>query len=659
MSRKRTALFLLVAILLAPAAFSQALEQVQVLVGSDRSALIKVHRTEGESDLSGNLKAGVDLAEGSSALRADLRLEDAEELGDGTVDAFLKMSAATTEMIGRLDLPMPAGDEGAPDRLDELAVTFETLTGQETQYARGELEIVSSSDKPLPTVTVDGTAEGSLESFSGTVDYSVTVSEEQAGEIPVSDLSLTLAEEAADTGEGETVTTTLTLSVTAPKGSQLEQQLRMAPGFRPMIEGRLRQLGLQVERIEIPPVEETESALTASATVAVRDLRRMLAERIDTAGPAMGRDTLMDPQAMSAALEKMMEPRLDTLAITMNVDGTRITGQVGGELTRLREFFAGYMNLVQTLAKEGTAPRAGDEAGESSPYMTAWQEVNMETTARSLEVLSESDMSFGGQGEFELSSADGKVNVDGELDLSVRNYEDYAEKARAAGLPVADTALVTADLRLTDADRLDGRVYAYSDVQLLTYYRTIVTEALARVDGAKDASSIVEEANLEDAAFSLNLDGQELEVRGYAQTTPLTRASRAIVEEVVPRFEGTPDGAYLDYTFRSDGAGEGDILVHATDFMPNRSAAEIREALDLPETADVQMDVAPAAVALPRVDRPRVRVSGRLASVRSSAQDLPGPGAGGGAGPNWMLIVGGLLVIVLIGVGLAARRRRL
>ena len=64
-------------------------------------------------------------------------------------------------------------------------------------------------------------------------------------------------------------------------------------------------------------------------------------------------------------------------------------------------------------------------------------------------------------------------------------------------------------------------------------------------------------------------------------------------------------------------------------------------------------------MALTRVERPAVEVSGELADVRSSARDrlaAGGPGGEGG-GPNWMLIAGGLLVVVLVGAGWAVARR--
>lgn len=272
----------------------------------------------------------------------------------------------------------------------------------------------------------------------------------------------------------------------------------------------------------------------------------------------------------------------------------------------------------------------------------------------------DSDLSFAGDGELNVSSADGTATVDGELTLNVDGYRDFAEKARAEGLPVADSGLATGSLRLTDAGRLGGEYYAYTDADVPGYYKSLVLEALSRTGAAEETSSLVEEASLEEAAFSLNLEGGELKVRGYSRTTPLTRASRALLRELKPELEGTPEGAHVDYTFRPDGTGEGDLLIRFSDFMPNRSAAEIRKALGLPETAGVQMDASPDAVTLTRVERPEVQPSAQLAGVRSSARELAARGpAGEERGlPSWMLIAGGVAVVALLAVGWAVARQR-
>lgn len=659
MSRHKTVLSFLIpallaaAVLLAPDALSQALEQIQVLVGEDRTAVIRIHPADGDSGLSGNVKASADLTGGRSAVRGDLQLIDAEELDGGMVDALLKMSGKSMEMIGKADLSVP---DDAGDVPDELDVSIESVTARERSYAEAELTLVGPADEPGPTLVVDGTMEGSFEALSGTLDYSVTLSDQEASEIPVTELSLSLAEEASGTGESETVTTTQTLSLTAPKGTRLAQQLRMAAQSRALIEQRLRMLNLQVESLELPPVEETESAVSARATIAVRDLRGTLSQFIDRARPAMARDTSIDPRVMSASLETMLAPRLDTLAFTMSVDGTTVSGQLGGEISRLSDFFAAYMDFVRVLVEQSAAAREEGESGDPPPYLMAIGEANLELGARSLQIATESDMSFTGDGKLELSSADGERNVDAELTLDVDGYEDFAERARAAGLPAADTALITADLHLTENRRLDGQFYFYSNSGPQAYYKMLVTEALARVGDAEGASSIVEEATLEDAAFSLNLEGRDLNIRGYTRSTPLARASRTILAELVPGVEGTPDGAYLDVTFNADGTREGDVLIRATDFMPNRSAAEIREALDLPETAVVRMDASADELALPTVEQPDIQISGELAGIQTSAQELFASRRGEDGALPWLLIAGALLLVALVGVGWATRR---
>lgn len=653
--KRRTALSLLVALPLAALAAEQAQEELQVLVAGDRTAAIRMHETVGDSGLAGDLEASADLAEGSSALRADLRLEDAGDLGDGTVGAFLRLGADSMETIGTVDVPLPAEGGDVPERLD---LSFESVIEGDTAHATGRVETAVPSDEPVPAVALDGTMEGSPGAFSGTVDYTVTLPEGQARRIPVTELSLAIADRAADTGDGGTVVTTLTLSVTAPTGSPLAPQLRSASQLRPMIEQQLTQAGLQVERIELPPVEETGETLTAGATVAVRDLRGSLAGFLSMAGPAMVPDTLVDTvdmEAITAPLRRMIEPRVDSLSLTANVDGATVSGTLEGEVSRLEAFVDGYLGLIEMMSEN--APAAGEEDGEEGTrFAAALQEANMKQSARTMQVLMDSDLSFRADGQLDLGGAEGTTTVDGRFTVSVEDYGDFAERARAEDLPVAETALGTGDLELTEAGRLEGRWYARSDIAWQDAYRGMILEALADVGASGEATSLVEEADLEDAALSLELDGRDLTVRGYSRTTPLTGASRVVLGRLKPELEGTPVGARASYTFRPDGTGEGEVLVHFADFMPGRSAAEIAEAMGLSGPDAVRMDASSEAVALTRVERPAVEVSDELADVRASARD--GLAGGEGGGPNWLLIGGGLLAVALVGLGLAAARRR-
>lgn len=663
MKRHGNVLVLPVALLLATLAFRQGQdeERPRVRVASDRTAAIELHRTGGEEGLSGDLEAGVDLAAGRSALRADLSLEDAGEIGDGTAAAYLEASGAATEAIGELDLPLPAMQGDAPGGLD---LTLRSVAGGGGSYATMDLEMAVPSDDtaPTPTVALSGTMEGTPDAVSGAVDYEMTVPEGRAGRIPVTDLSLSLADEAAGPGGSDSVVTTLTLSVTAPRGSPVAGQLRQASGAAAGIEQQLRQAGVRVERFEVSGVEETDDGVTADATVAVRGLRGTLGGFIGMAGMGMAQDPALDAQALTAALSKMIRTRFDTLAVTMEVSGREVSGRVSGEVSRLDQFFAGYTELLRATVRSPDTARGDSVPEELAPYVTAFQEASIEQTARSLQALTESDLSFAGEWELNVSGAEGTTSLDGALEVTVDGYRDFAEKARAAGSPIPDTALVTADARLTDAGRLEGEYYSYSDVGLLASYKDLAVATLERVkddEAAAEAASLLEEARLEDAALSLDLAGRELTIRGHSQTTPLTGAGRALLGAFRPEVDGTPEGARLDYTFRPDGTGDGALRIYFSDFMPDRSAAEIRQALGLPDGAAVETDAAPDAVAPPTpVERPEVELSAGLTDVRASARTLAARGPGDGDGvPTWMLIAAGVAGVALLAVGWAAARR--
>lgn len=657
MTRHRTVLSLLAVLLLATLAFRQGQEQRRVLVASDRTAAIELHGTDGEEGLSGDLEAGVDLAAGSSALRADLSLEDAEEIGDGTVDAFLEASGSATEAIGAIDLPVP--DEAEGDAPGELDVAFRSVAGGEGSYATMDLELAGPSDEPVSTVALNGTVEGSPRAVSGAVDYTATVPEDRAGRIPVTDLSLSIADEATGSGESDSVVTTLTLSVTAPRGGLVAGQLRQASGVAAMFEQRLRQSGVQVDTFEVSPVEETDDGVTVDATVAVRNLRGTLGGFLGMAGAGMAQNPEVDAEALIAALSEMSRTRIDTFALTMSVSGREVSGRVSGEVSRLEHFFGGYTDFLRSTVGGAGPAREDSVPDELARYVTAFQEASIEQTARSLQAATESDLTFAGEGELNVGgTGDTTMRVDGAFDLTFDGYRDFAAEARAAGTPVPDTALVTADVHLTDAGRLEGEYYSYSDVGVLETYRSLFVSALERVEGADEAAARLEEASLEEAAFSLGLEGRDLTIRGYSRTSPLTEVARALLGELGPEIDGTPEGAHLDYAFRPDGTGEGALRIHFSDFMPDRSAAEIRQTLGLPDGAAVRTDASPDAVAPTRVERPRVEVSAELDAVRTSARELAAGGPGDGDGiPTWMVIAGAVLAAALLVAGWAGARR--
>lgn len=665
MRKKPFVLPLVLALMLATFTWSQAQEQLQVLISGDRNAAIKIHSTEGEPGLTGDIKASADLAAGKSALRGDLVIQDAAEMGEAKAQAYSKLTARTVELIGNLNLPVPPGEADMPETLD---AELESVTDDKKSYATGKFDLVVATPEEIPTVKVDGNVEGSAKEFGGKVNYAFTMPAGQGAQIPVSSLNLTLNDEAD--------VTTLVLTVATPKDSQFAPQLKMLPGMQDMLKQQLTQTGFQVDKVEIPQPEENDTEVTAKVTVAIKELRKTLSGFIDQAGPSMANDPSVDPQVMTSSLKSMIAPKINNFEFTLKVAGDDVSGALSGKLVDLGPFFKGYVDMVTMVMKQ-TQDETYADAGPLAPYLKAFQELNMQQASKALEVLAETSMTFKADGEFSMEgipaetpqegqeAAPGKLKMNGNFNFTADNYQDYVTKAKAKGLPVAEKGLVLADLELKDKKQLDGHFYLMSEGDALDYYKKLLAQAISE-GGNAEASKVVEGLELKDAAFSLNLNGTNLNVAGYSETSDLTKAAEALLQAAAPQVQGTLTGVGVDYTFAEGAKGEGDVAIYFSNFMPGKSAAEVKQALGLPASAEVVESADAQAVTLVAVEKPEIEMASELASIQSEAQKLlespvanvpGGEAGGGGGGVNWMLIIGGVLVLGLVGVGLAAGRK--
>ena len=160
----------------------------------------------------------------------------------------------------------------------------------------------------------------------------------------------------------------------------------------------------------------------------------------------------------------------------------------------------------------------------------------------------------------------------------------------------------------------------------------------------------------------LSLTGSNLTVKGYGETSDLTPAVSAILKKGAPQIEGTLVGAKMDFNFKADGSGEGEpMTLFFKDFMPGKSDDQIKKALSLPGSATVTADAASGDVTLVAVEKPTVEMDPKLAAIQSEAQAKLGStavAAGATSGSkSWMMILAGVLILGLIGVGLAAGKK--
>ncbi|MGE0490710.1 MAG: hypothetical protein AB7S38_16005 [Vulcanimicrobiota bacterium] len=645
MKQRKKLIPLLLTLVLATFALSQAKEEFKVLIDGNRNAAVKISTDEGQTGTEGTIKASIDLPKGESVLDLNLDIEDAKQLGDGSMLANAKVNSGTLEVVGSADIPVPAED--APEK---LTASIESVTQNDVSVAKADLALVTKTPEKIPTVKLDANGEGSVKAFKGGLTYSVKSDDGDLKEIPFNNLVVAISE-AEDK-------TTIELTISAPPG-EFANQLKMLPQAKDPLEQNLRQAQIEIEKIEFPEVEETPQGNTARATLVLKNVRATLHRAIDAFGPNMGSPEISG-EVMAQAFNNIVEVRLNKFQFTMEVKEGEVSGALEGDLSQVDKFFEGYLTIMPAVLKTAKQQQNFYQYGEAAPIVEAFYDINMQNGLKMIRLMLDSPLDFKGSGSLNMSKTEDKMSLDAKADLSTEGYEEFVKKAKEQGIPVAEKALLLGDLQM-ESNRLVGKAYMYTDGDLISYYKGMLIGALGQA-GAAEAQDIVKQLEIKESEFNLNLTGSKLTIKGYGETTDLTPAVSAILKKGAAQLEGTLVGVKMDFTFKPDGSGAGEpVTLYFKDFMPGKSEDQIKKALSFPSSATVTADAASSDVTLVAVEKPALEMDPKLAAIQSEAQAKLGStavAAGATSGSkSWMMILAGVLILGLIGVGLAAGKK--
>ncbi len=648
MKRQQAVIPLLLVLLLAVA--SQAKEEFKVSIDGQRNATVVISTDDGEKGLDGTIKASADLTKAESAIDVNLNIEDAKEFGDGTLLAHLQMTGERMEMIGSVDMPIPPGGD-APEVFD---VSVESVTEKDHQTAEVAMKIVAPSPEQIPTIAIGGDFNGSTKTLVTNINYSIEGEAADLGEIPFSKFDLAISDQED--------LTTIALTMAAPSDSQFASQLKMLPQAKGMLEQQFQQANITVEKIEFPPSEDADGQTVQKGTIVLKGLRTTLNGLIDAFGPNMGSPEI-DAQAVMQILKGIVAVRTNKFEFSMNVNGGKVEGAVVMDLTDLEKFYQAYIDAMPAFMEMAYAQQGYRELGEFAGAFEAFQKINLENGLQMVKIMMETDIGFEGEGSFGMSTpAEGKMSLETSLNMKTNNYQQFMAKAKEAGFPVAEKALVLGNVEFKEG-RLVGDGYIFTDGEMLKYYKSMLVAALAQA-GKAEVEEIVKGLEVKESRVDLTLKGQQLTIKGFSETSDLTQLSAAIMKNVAPQVEGTLVGAKMDFTFKPDGTGEGQpVALYFKEFMPGKSADDVKKALALPAAATVEEG---GEVATVTVERPEVNIDPKLTSIQKTAlarfstatTTASGETVGGSGGSKtWMLVVGGLVVLGLIGFGLASGKK--
>lgn len=618
-------------------------EEVTVKVAGDRSAVIQVLDQAGNPDVSGTVKGAANLKEGKSGLKADLVLKNAAELQGAQGDLYAVTTGNAIEMIGYINAKLPP-DPNAPKVLD---IDLETVTEGDQSAAKFNAHVEGPANGPTPKGSGKGSLKGDFKKLSATGEFELSGGDIKGSEIPFNKFELNISEKDKKT--------TVSFVVSAPKASEMAKNLDSLPAFKPLLEGKLKEMGVTAEGVDFPaPVVEGENKIGKGQFTLV-DLRAVIKPYLGLVASQMPGI----PEGQKA-LEEMLEAQMDKFAFSLDVQEAGFKGNVTVEASNLDRFWSGYLTLLPAIQEMSNQQMLAD-AGEFRPILEPLLKLNTKQTVDSLKLLSSSTIKFEGEGKFSLDLSGEAAaqtlafKADGNLLMS--NYKDYATKAKAAGLPVAEKAVGKLKLNLKDKTALTGDAYFYTDGNIMDFYKNMLGQAAKEAQASEEVQKAIADFKFEDAGFKVSLKDNKVSILGRSSTSDLTSIASLLLKQGLPQLDATFGGAAVDVTMDDKASGKADVKFFFSNFMPGKDAAAIKEALGLPSAATVTMDAPGDQVKLVAVEQPELTVDGQLVAVQeagksllaSSPADVATSGPGGSGGNKWGLIAVG--VLLLLGVG--------
>lgn len=631
-------------------------DKSEILVDSARNAAIKVKTTENADGMSGTFNVGGDIVKGLVSGLVDLKFspEVAKQLADMQGAIYYSMTEKM-EIVGNLDMPVPP-DAGKD--LSKLSANMESVASGSKAYGKGDFNVEAKSQEKVPAVNVDASAKGDSKNFDGKLTFDVDAEEAAAG-IPFKAFNFAITEKDAST----TLSVGASVDAASPQAQNLKQMGQNPDAIKQAITQQFGTAGVTVENVDIGEYKEEGGLASAKLSITIKDWRNVVKTNL----PMMAGGGQFDAEKVKSAVTQMLEAKFDNIAFNLKVEGKMVKGDLTGKITNTHKLALGYYELASMV----TDTQLKDMGGSDDPskrFLLAYQTVAMEEAQKAIQAMIDANMGFDFKGKVKIAGEgeDKKtVKASGDFNVDFSNYADYITKAQAANLPTAKNAAFKFVLGMAGQGRLTGSVYAYSDANVINYYKKILLAAAKKGGAPEDALATAEKVELKSSAGAVAITKDGLKGANYLESNDLSPIFKAVIAGASGgKFQGDLTG------FSVNGKTEGDKLnidamVNFSKFMEGKSADEIKSALDAPSSATVKEGAKPEEVKLVAVTKPEVAMPDSLKSVAADGQKLTASspmaalgGAMGGGGNSMLYILGGLAAVGVVGVGVAAGRKK-
>lgn len=647
---------LALAVLLAISLIAIAQGKSELLIDSARNAALKFKGSDNANGVSGTFNASGDVAKGLVTGAIDMKFdpETATKVGDISGALYTSMTEVM-EIVGNLDMPVPP--EMSKD-LSKLDVNIESVLKDGKGYAKGNVDVAGKSQEVMPTINGEGSIKADNKNFDGKLTFDVESSE--MGKVPFKQIDFGISEKEAST----TFSFGAAFDATAKEAQNLKQIGQNPDKLKEQITQGLGQSGITVEKVEVGEYKEEGGVASAKIDITLKGWRDVVKTNVGMLAGG-GR---FDGAKLTGSVSKMLEAKFDSITYTMKYDGKKLSGELNGKITNTQQFLLGYYELASMIT-EAQLKEQGDGNDEKQRFLLAYQSVAMEEAQRAMQAMIEANVTIDGKGTLKMTPEGEdkkgfKVRVEGNTDFS--NFDAYAQKATAAGLPSAKKAAFKLVLGINDKQRLAGSLFGSSDVNLINYYKKMFLATAKKAGAPEEALKTAEGVEFKSAAGSITISKDGLKGSNYLESndlSPLTKAGLAAASG--GKFEGDLIG------FAIAGKTEGEKMnvdgtVNFAKFMPGKSADQVKEAMG-GGLETVKDDAKADDVKLVAVTKPEVSMPDSLKPVAADGQKLlesnpvaavAGALGGKGGGGSLIYILGGLAAVGVVGVGVAAGRKK-
>ncbi|MBS2034886.1 hypothetical protein JST97_07855 [bacterium] len=645
---------LAIVVLLALGLIAIAQEKSELLIDSARNAAMKFKSSGNADGVSGSFGLAGDVAKGLTTGTVDLKFnpDTAKQVGDISGALYVSMTEVM-QAVGNLDMPVPP--EMSKD-VSKLAINIESVLKDGKGYAKGDLNVDGKANEAIPTVNVDGNLKTDANNFDGKVTFDVESSD--MGKVPFKQFDFGISEKEAST----TFSIGASVDAAGQEAQGLKQMGQNPDKIKQQITQGLSSSGITVEKVEVGEYKEENGVASAKLSVTLKGWRDVVKTNVGMLAGG-GR---FDGAKMTAAVSNMLEAKFDSITFTMKYDGKKLNGELAGKIGNTSKFLLGYYELTAQIT-EAQLKEQGDSDDQKQRFLLAYQSVAMEEAQRAMQAMIEANVGVEGKGSFKLSpeGEDKKgFKASGDFSMDFSNFDAYAQKATAAGLPSAKKAAFKFNLGINDKQHLAGTLFGSSDVNLINYYKKLFLATAKKAGAPEEALKTAESVEFKSGAGAFSISKEGVKGSSYLESNDLSPLVKAGLSAATGgKFEGELTG------FAVNGKTEGEKMnidgtINFAKLMPGKSAEELKQQFGGAEVNDKASadDVKLVAVAKPEVAMPDslkpVAADGEKLLESNPVAAVAGALGGKGGGGSLIYILGGLAAVGVVGVGVAAGRKK-